>query len=889
MANATIPDIYVTLSNDNMGIVEGTEREIYVLWTLTDKFYRDHANHIKDYKLEWFYFTGNTTAKTGTNIWLAGSTTTVEFQKTVDPQGKYYQTATYTPPDNAVLVKVRITPESKDLEKEVKNKTETKGKHFNGKSRSASLNLIDILEPEPVTPAVPSTPEVTITGTTLLAEVTNYNDENGKYIQFQVIKNNKTVIGDDKIVKIKYGRAAVKLEIAIGGQYKVRARASALSGQPDYNPDPDPLDYIPGLTIAEYAARAKAYAQAAANMSAAAANQAKIDFENPAYTSNWSDFSDNEGTIPADVDEKKVTVKAKTFGNLSGVKVDWARANNAHSYEVEYTTDPDFFDSSPGNVQSVEVIGVTEAEITGLDSGNTWYFRVRAKNEDGDASAWTKTYPSIKIGTTPTAPTTWTITSTIKVGTNPTIYWTHNCEDGSEQSDVQVRVKVDNYDWMTLYPEDNKANHFTIDILSSYWTLPIEDGTKIKWQVRTKGLVDTFSPWSATKTIEVYSPPQVECHLSYGNNLGDDTQSPFEMGYYPLVIELEALPANRTVVSFSVSITSNKEYTDLDEVGNVITIRAGQEIYRRTFNHAKNQNNYGKLSLGPGDINLLSSINNEYTYTITATAAMSSGLTAKTTRTFVLDYTVEEQFYYCSAMVTLNSNLTADIVPVAMDEFDNPKQSKYLKLSVYRREYNGQFTLIADDITTEKYPVVVTDPHPSLHYMSYRIVAISTRTGAVSYNDTQAIPVLHSAIVIQWDEEWQIYYGDNNIMDLTADTGSMDIQTWQGSILQLPYNVDITAEQKNDVELVGYIGREHPVSYYGTQKSETGHWKADIPKRDTETLYLLRRLANYMGDVYVREPSGIGYWAHVDVSYNIDHVKTVVPVTLTITRVEGGA
>ena len=47
-----------------------------------------------------------------------------------------------------------------------------------------------------------------------------------------------------------------------------------------------------------------------------------------------------------------------------------------------------------------------------------------------------------------------------------------------------------------------------------------------------------------------------------------------------------------------------------------------------------------------------------------------------------------------------------------------------------------------------------------------------------------------------------------------------------------------------------------------------------------------------MGNVYVREPSGSGYWATVSVSYSRKHNELTMPVTLAITRVddaEGGA
>ena len=65
-------------------------------------------------------------------------------------------------------------------------------------------------------------------------------------------------------------------------------------------------------------------------------------------------------------------------------------------------------------------------------------------------------------------------------------------------------------------------------------------------------------------------------------------------------------------------------------------------------------------------------------------------------------------------------------------------------------------------------------------------------------------------------------------------------------------------------------------------------WSMEIDKSDKETLYALRRLSIWMGNVYVREPSGSGYWANVKVSFNQTHCKTTIPVTLSIRRVEGG-
>jgi hypothetical protein len=106
-------------------------------------------------------------------------------------------------------------------------------------------------------------------------------------------------------------------------------------------------------------------------------------------------------------------------------------------------------------------------------------------------------------------------------------------------------------------------------------------------------------------------------------------------------------------------------------------------------------------------------------------------------------------------------------------------------------------------------------------------------------------------------------------------------------MLKLPYNIEVSESNSLDVALNEYIGRAHPVSYYGTQLGVKGDWNAVIPRDDIETVYALRRLAIYRGDVYVREPSGVGYWANITVSFSKRYSEMTIPITLNVVRVEG--
>ena len=202
-------------------------------------------------------------------------------------------------------------------------------------------------------------------------------------------------------------------------------------------------------------------------------------------------------------------------------------------------------------------------------------------------------------------------------------------------------------------------------------------------------------------------------------------------------------------------------------------------------------------------------------------------------------------------------------------------------LSVYRREFDGTFTLIQDRIPGNVRTVIL-DPHPALDMARYRIVAIDNVTGLIGYSDLPGFVIDEIAAIIQWDEEW-------SDLDVISDEEETDEQDWTGSMLRLPYNIDVSENYSPDTSLVEYIGRAHPVSYYGTQKGSTATWNMDVPRDDEETLYALRRLSIHPGDVYVREPSGSGYWAHVKVSFSSKHCDVIIPVTLNITRVEGGA
>ena len=813
---------------DKFGLQADTDRTVFATWKW------DKSN-TQEYRVIWYYYTGDGVA-------FVGSDSTVTIKQ-----------ATYNAPSNAYKVKFKVKPISKTYTKNDKTSSYWTAEWSTQKEYNFSNNP----------PTTPSTPSVTIENFKLTAELNNL-DVNATEIQFQVVKNDSKVFKTGKST-IKTTSASYSCTVDAGGEYKVRCRAC----------------------------KGKEY-------------------------SDWSNYSDNIGTIPA-TPSGITSIKAKSD---TEVKVDWEGVRNAKTYEIEYTTAVRYFDSASEQVssKSVDATVVSHAEITGLESGKEYFFRLRACNDKGN-SGWTE-IKSITVGKDPAAPTTWSSSTTVIVGEPLTLYWIHNSVDNSSQTYAELELTIDREKTTktiansTDEEEKDKTSFYEID------TSLYVEGTKISWRVRTAGITKVYGDWSIERTIDIYAPPTLELSLtdSDGNSLE-------VLESFPFYIEGLAGPNTQAPIGYHVGITSNSSYETTDSVGNVKMVNEGEEVYSKYFDTKEKL----LIEMLPSNIDL----ENNVTYTLQVTVSMNSGLTATNSLEFTVSWTdmmyeptaeiaIDEETLsayirpYCvqssvvykvvelvDGVYTMTDVITdvtdGELVDDAYTEDDSmvfsgtdsagntvyyceaigeEEMVEGVTLSVYRREFDGTFTEIGTGLVNSK-STFITDPHPSLDFARYRIVAITDDTGAVSYSDIPGYPVGEFGVIIQWDEQWSTF-------DVGEEETALEQPAWSGSMLRLPYNIDISDNHSSDVEFVNYAGRKHPVSYYGTHRGETSSWKMEIDKEDKETLYAIRRLAIWMGDVYVREPSGSGYWASIKVSFSQSYNTLTIPITIDVTRVEGG-
>lgn len=883
---------------NQFGLQSNADNTLFATWTWN----RDHT---KSYKVSWTYATGDGVAFNG-NL--------SEISVDSDYPSLSRQ-STYSIPSNATKVNFKVKPISETYEK---NDVET---------NYWDASWSDVKTWTVTTPlGVPDTPDVEIDKFKLTATLDNIDIDGATHIEFQVVKDNSSSAFATNKASIVSAHASYTFTISAGSEYKVRCRA--------------------------YKSSDKSY-------------------------SDWSKYSSNAGTIPS-APESITEIKALSETSVS---LTWPAVNNATGYGIEYTTKKVYFDSST-EVKTASVTDSTTAIITGMSSGEEYFFRVKATNSEGD-SGWSEIV-SIIIGEPPSAPTTWSSTTTAIVGETVTLYWVHNASDDSSQTYAELQLYVG--DTLEEYTVKNSEDEDEKD-KTSQWTLNTSkyvEGTSVKWRVRTAGITKEYGDWSIQRSIDIYAPATLE--MSITDNSGNPVET---LTSFPFYVKAVAGPKTQAPIGYHLSIKSNEIYETIDNVGNSKTINKDEEVYAKYFDTT--QALLAELSAGSIDLE------NNVEYTVTCTVSMNSGLTAEATSTFTVNW-VEAQ-YIPNAEIGLDEDtMTANIRPYCENgelvyyqvntetvlykktdtvfdfAFGEPvsgvttttgeqvydgmstsgycgyfcpvveswigsekttyykvgiepgictKTSTVLKsvwgnpvsgaktttgeqvyegvtssgdsvfyciveektpvtgvlLSVYRREFDGSFTELATGLSSAKTTTIV-DPHPALDYARYRIVAITEDTGAVGYYDLPGYPVGGKAVIIQWDEDWSSFE--------TSEADELEQPPWSGSMLKLPYNIDVSDSHSPDISLIEYAGRSHPVSYYGTQLGTTATWKLEIEKDDKETLYGIRRLARWMGDVYVREPSGSGYWASITVSFSQKHCELTIPVTLSISQVEGG-
>lgn len=562
---------------------------------------------------------------------------------------------------------------------------------------------------------------------------------------------------------------------------------------------------------------------------------------------------------------EQVTGVSVTAETTSRVRINWTPVQYAAEtggYEVARATNQNFLGTNMATVDTVD----GPPAYASVDSGNTWYFQVRAKNKNGKTGPWSSVVSCV-AAKKPNMPTTWSMSSSYKIDETIRLFWTYNSADNAKPSYSYIHYKI-NGGAEQIHTEHHNLGEEDTNY-TFFWDLTTEvslsDSDKIEWWVVCESIGGVSDP-SIVREIRVYLTPTVA--VSFNQTINS----------FPIDINILIRPSSQHLVSGYINIYAINTHYILDRKGRDQLINAGDRVYSKIF---VNENNEFTLSLTPGDVSLA----DEQEYRVEVAVTLNSGLSADNSnqsRTFITSFLRSDIILDCGAAYN-RDYYTASLMPVCTYADSEGESTGELVpntvLAVYRINSDSSFTTIRENFPNYgNYSIM--DPHPLMDTMTYRVVATNMETGQQEYTDVIVEDINLVGLIIQWDEsytDYKTYRGDD-----TTDAG----KAYSGSMIRILTNVKTSESSGKDVEKISYIGKEDPTTYYGTQKGKVATWSCEIDKTDEAMIALIRRLDAYMGDVYVRNQYGIGYWANVEVSYNLDYDNLVMPITFQITKVD---
>lgn len=534
-------------------------------------------------------------------------------------------------------------------------------------------------------------------------------------------------------------------------------------------------------------------------------------------------------TLARDEEDVRATWK-NNWPDANMIELSWSENPNAW----ESTDEPDKYE--------IDNPFVTSWRIAGLQTGLTWYVRVRSVYDNGNAKTYSpySNLAEVNLSSVPNIPTLTLSKGIVAVGEGLTASWEYKSTDGTPQDEARVFEIVN--DEPVQIGETSTQEHLDIE----GWDTPGEH-----WiAVETVSESGRASGISEAMSITVADPVICATSNSLENiTITDDDDTT------RTVKALTEMPLEVSVTGAGTGGTSS------------IVIRRA-EAYRvdrpdENELHGFEGEIIADITL-PGDASviielddLIGTLDDGAKYTITATATDNIGQDASISEDFEVHWS-HQALMPSGDVIVDNDQMVANIMPKAPEGHLETDRCDIYRLSSDKPRliYSGA-----------EFGSSYIDPYPAIgDNGGYRFVFI---TANGDYNTAENV-------LAMYDAEDEFLHSRSTIIDFDGDR------------VELRYNMSISSDWKKEFSEKKFLG--------GSVK---GYWKEGvsrstdidavaIPAYEEDTVESMRRLSEYVGVCNVRTPEGSSFPADVQVSerWNEGNAGKIVEFSLKITRVE---
>jgi len=605
------------------------------------------------------------------------------------------------------------------------------------------------------------------------------------------------------------------------------------------------------------------------------------------------------GTIP--VAPSSVTAQATEW--LGVVKVgwdwDWSDADIA---VVSWSDEPIAWESTT-EPSSHEINNMHAAQwyISGLETGKTWYIRVKLVQTNGDARTegpWSDIV-AIDLSSAPTVPVLELSSPVITVDGEVTASWAYSSNDGTDQGYAEITTVEINADgvwygqyaltadnsvdpdkdyfsesggiytletpggtedpqalgWYEIVPNiiahTETAQHVTISAEEQGWT----SGDTYNLAVRVVSTSGKMSDsWSDPVGVTVADPLTATITTSslvYETYIdtSDMSRDIYVLKAMPLTVTITGAGDGGTT---TLAIERAESYHVERPDGSDFNGYEGETIAIAT------QTGEDQITVDLG--NLIGSFDDGAAYRLVATVNDDLGQSAETTLDFEVHWT-HQALMPTATMSMDNTNYIALITPVAPGGTD-PDDT----FDIYRLSVDKPQLVVKDGAWGTTY----VDPYPTIGEQGGHRVVFKSKEGDYITASNQPAWV-------------DLTKYDGDILDLRYSVIDFD-----GNRLECDFNQSLSNSFEKDFQETRYLGGAIQGDWNpGIRRTGTVN-AVFITAYDPNAIRTLRQLAAWPGICHVRTKDGSSYAADVqvgdDVSY--DSSGKVVSASLTITRVD---
>lgn len=526
----------------------------------------------------------------------------------------------------------------------------------------------------------------------------------------------------------------------------------------------------------------------------------------------------------------KPTITSATYyesGNF--VNVLWSDPDSATTkVELAWSEKKIAWDSTEGYDSKT----ITKRKSYNIDSdiepGTTLYIRVRFLNDD-ETGSWSNAV-GVLCATTPEKPVLEASKATVKPKGNLGLAWTYDNEDGSTLLRSVLFITYNGT--TTRRGVSNGATQGTI------WHNKWSSGSTVTIRVAVTSANGVTSEKSDPVTVRVLNAPSPSVALGSGSTWTvlpyvetDDGE-----GAVTNIRTLSAAPLSVRVLyggaNGTVTIRREGAYRVEHADGSVSRGADGERVAVGAYTGETAYVDFPGVDFDDGCL-----------YRAEVEATNDAGSKTVVTEPFRVEWDDQADAPTATAA---SDGLTATITPTATDEDE--------MCDVYRITADGLQLVMANVAWGE----TVLDPYAPLdkHGATHRIVSRTT----------------------DGDEAW---------VDVDAGNGEAGIVVdWDNKQIVLPYDVTLNDSYSKSYTTTRHRGGTITGKWLeGVERSAS--WNSQVIKVDEpDKLVLLRDLAQWTGECYMRSPQGVGFPCNIDVSTAAEYANGSVGISLTAYRLD---